>query len=521
MSYIEFDPIYFICTREYPVLSQKFEIDTDDNSFVNSKAINGAPEFKETPNSSADYTWEDRNRERVTDVRWVNNYVDLPLVKFQIVFSRKENRSDLFIGDRGELKRSISPEELAKKTNSIYDKIDASTILGMTQYYLKQINYADIREEDFISKLYYIIRHIAYLRMNGNMPSDLFAYCFMKKLDLRKIPYELIVTAPSTLTKPGDIIFKRETEWIVRVKNKYVFAPTVFSNPYDFKQDFQHVDAYVITLGKNPTATPVSLPDITAVENATTTQITASLDTSLQVVNVTSQETVKGLSKQLYNLNALIYTTALDDDYRSYGGDDDIRTSLKGSMLESYEDKLRERKKEDKTRKLEYMKKVMEDDFDNVLNYDEFVLNSDGRNLRKQDLIYTNRFELGEMVHKAGKNLLVSIPKLIGGQRYISQEERTREYDADMGFARELVNEISFSIPDGYKVVGLNNLVMNVENEVGAFTSTAKLEGNQLKLSVRKVYKKVIVKKDEWNKMLAFLDTAFNFSQRKVLLKRL
>ena len=115
MSYIEFDPIYFICTREYPVLSQKFEIDTDDNSFVNSKAINGAPEFKETLNSNADYTWEDRNRERVTDSHWVNNYVDLPLVKFQIVFSRKENRPDLFIGDRGELKRSISPEELAKK----------------------------------------------------------------------------------------------------------------------------------------------------------------------------------------------------------------------------------------------------------------------------------------------------------------------------------------------------------------------------------------------------------------------
>ena len=77
----------------------------------------------------------------------------------------------------------------------------------MAQYYLKQIDYADIREEDFISKLYYIIRHISYLRMNGNMPSDMFAYCFMKKLDLRKIPYDLIVTSPSTLTKTGDIIF--------------------------------------------------------------------------------------------------------------------------------------------------------------------------------------------------------------------------------------------------------------------------------------------------------------------------
>jgi hypothetical protein len=34
MSFIEFDPIYFVCTREYPVISQKFEIDTDNNSFA-------------------------------------------------------------------------------------------------------------------------------------------------------------------------------------------------------------------------------------------------------------------------------------------------------------------------------------------------------------------------------------------------------------------------------------------------------------------------------------------------------
>lgn len=33
MSYIEFDPIYFVCTREYPVLSQKFEIDTELGTF--------------------------------------------------------------------------------------------------------------------------------------------------------------------------------------------------------------------------------------------------------------------------------------------------------------------------------------------------------------------------------------------------------------------------------------------------------------------------------------------------------
>ncbi len=89
-SFIEFDPIYFVCTREYPVIAQKFEIDTDDKSFVNSKSTMGAPLFKETGNANADYSWEDRNREKLTDTRWINSLVELPMVKFQIVFSKVE-----------------------------------------------------------------------------------------------------------------------------------------------------------------------------------------------------------------------------------------------------------------------------------------------------------------------------------------------------------------------------------------------------------------------------------------------
>jgi hypothetical protein len=64
MNYIEFDPIYYVCTREYPVVSQKFSIETDDKSFVSSKSLNGAPEFKESGSGTILYTWEDRNRDK-------------------------------------------------------------------------------------------------------------------------------------------------------------------------------------------------------------------------------------------------------------------------------------------------------------------------------------------------------------------------------------------------------------------------------------------------------------------------
>lgn len=520
MSFIEFDPIYFVCTREYPVISQKFEIDTDDKSFVNSKSTMGAPEFKETGNSNVDYTWEDRNREKLKDTRWVNSFVELPMVKFQIVFSKVENRSDLFIGDRGELKKNITPEELAKKMNVLYNKLDGSVYFALAKSYLKQIDYADMREDDFISKAYYVLRHIAFYKANG-IPSELFASCFTQCLDLRKISYDLIVTTPATLTKPENIIFRTEPEWMLRVKNKYVFNATIFSNPYDFKEEFLNTPAYIISLGKNPTATPLILPANAPNENVTTNYISAVMDTASRNMVVTHQKSATGLSKQFYNVQAMLYTTALDDDYRSYGGDDDVRTSMNSVMMQSFEDKLRERKKEDKTRKLEYMKKVFENDYSNITTYTEFILNSDGRNWRKQELNYTNKFELSDMVKIAGQNLLVSVPGLMGEQLFVSQDERAREADAYMGFPRSLRNAITFTIPDGYKVVGANNLNMNIDNETGSFFVAATIEGNRLLLAVKKVYKQMVVKKENWNKLLEFLDAAFNFSQKKILLKKM
>lgn len=520
MNFIEFDPIYFVCTREYPVLAQKFEIDTDNNSFVNSKSTVGAPLFKETGNSNGEYAWEDRNREKISDTRWVNRLVELPMLKFQIVFSRSENRSDLFIGDRGELKQNISPQELAKKMNTLYNKLDGSYYYTMAKSYLKQLGYSDMREEDFIQKSYYVIRHMSHYRADG-FSSELFASILTQCLDLRKIPYDLVVTSPANITRPENIIFRTEPEWMVKVKDKYIFNATIFSNPYDFKEEFLNTPAFIISLGKNPTATPITLPGSKPEENVMTSTVTAVVDTSGRNILVTNESAVVGMSKQYYNIQGLVYTTALDDDHRSYGGDDDVRMSMRGAQLDSYEDKLRERKKEDKVRKLEYMKKQMEGDYENVKAYTEFTLNSDGRTWRKQELNYVSKFELADMIKVAGDNLLVSVPALIGDQLYISQDERKREADAYMGFPRSYRNIIKFTIPAGYKVVGVQSLNMLVDNEAGTFGVQASVEGNTLSILTKKIYKQMTVKKEDWSKLVAMLDAAFNFTQKKVLLKKM
>ena len=125
------------------------------------------------------------------------------------------------------------------------------------------------------------------------------------------------------------------------------------------------------------------------------------------------------------------------------------------------------------------------------------------------------------MVMKAGDNLLVNVPGLIGEQLFISQDERQREVDAHMGFPRSLRNIINFTIPEGYKAVGVQNLNMNIDNETGTFAVQASVEGNTLSILFKKLYKQTTVKKENWTTFMEMLDAAFNFSQKKLLLKKL
>ena len=255
------------------------------------------------------------------------------------------------------MKQNISPEELAKKMNNLYNRLDGSFLLYHGEGLPETDRLQRPAEEDFIQKTYYILRHMAFYRPMVSAVSCLHP-CLTQCLDLRKIPYDLVVTTPLTLTKPENIIFRTEPEWMVRVKDKYIFNATIFSNPFDFREEYLNTPAYIISLGKNPSATPITLPSSKPDENVTTNTITATMDTATRNMILVHQKSATGLSKRFYNVQGLIHTTALDDDYRSYGGDDDVRTGMKGQCWKAMKTNYGSAK-EDKERKIEYMKEAL------------------------------------------------------------------------------------------------------------------------------------------------------------------
>ncbi|MFT3682266.1 MAG: DUF3857 domain-containing protein [Ferruginibacter sp.] len=535
MNNLEFDPIYYLCTREYPVMYQQFEINTDEKSYVNSKALNGAPEFMEgSAGGYRVFTWKDNDREKVKDTRWVNEYMALPMVKFQVIYSKNSNAEELFISDRGELKKSITPEELAKKVNRIYEKMDASGgrkltqdnlianyttgLLNSTEYYLRKTEAYDISDEEFIKRVYYILRHT-----NGiygkSLGSQYFAYVMMEKLKKKGIAAELIITTSNSTTLMKDVIFGSELQWLIKAKDKFIFNFSSNTNTFDLDDDYLGNEAYAITLGKIPTATPVSLPTTTVDQNISGTTIDAALDDKIENIKVTATNSLKGLYKRQNDWPVLLYTTVYDNDHLSYYGDSDY-DQLPEKNQDEIQRLLFARKEEFKKRKPKYMKSRLQGDYDNVVSYDNFTLVTDGRTFNKQELKYTEIFTLGDLTKKAGNSYLVSLPALMGGQVQVKPEDRQRKYDVDVRYPRTLTWDINFTVPAGYAVKGLTDLNQNVENEVGTFSTKAAMEGSVLKLNIKKVYKQPVISKDKFDKMLEFIDAAYNFSQRRILLKK-
>ena len=126
-----------------------------------------------------------------------------------------------------------------------------------------------------------------------------------------------------------------------------------------------------------------------------------------------------------------------------------------------------------------------------------------------------------EFVRKAGPNYIVEVGKFIGGQIQLEDDELVRDYNVYMNYAKTFLYNVEIKIPEGYKVTGLDKLNKSIVNETGGFTSTATIENGKLKYTTKKVYKKGNYTPSEWTKMTPWLKDAYDFSQEKVMFKKI
>ena len=137
-------------------------------------------------------------------------------------------------------------------------------------------------------------------------------------------------------------------------------------------------------------------------------------------------------------------------------------------------------------------------------------------------LIIRDHFTIeNEFVKKAGKNYIVEVGKFIGGQVQLREEELDRKENVYLNFAKTLQYEIAFQIPEGYTVEGLEKLKKNVQNQTGSFVSDASIKDGKVIFSATKVYAKKTYTSQQWSDMIPWLQEAYDFSQEKVMFKKI
>lgn len=535
-GYIEFTPQYEICSKGYPVMHNEIIIETDDKSFFKSISLNGAPEFKkEAPDDKnfSKYVFIDKDRATEKDVNFVKEMLVYPLVKFQVAYANSTQIKGALIGEKGELKKGFTKEELAKKAWEDYENT-GNYPFSSNSYYtytiqnfindswlaLKKLGSKDWTEKDYIKNTYYYIRNKV-LFQNSYLSDKAFAYIFGSLLFQRDIKSELLISTSNRIGYFKDILFEDEIRYVIKVNNQLYFNCTDHSNPGELVESLLGNEAFIIS--KPPKKgdqeiKPYTLPDAAYTDNVANFSVNASLSSDMSNIIVSRVNTYKGLSKARAIDNAMKFTTYMLDDYKMYGGNNPS-DGMRANQQEEYEKSIKAIKEEYKKAKPDFVKEELEREYRQKVLYKDFKVSSDGRSQKKNDLVYTEEFELPGMIRKAGKKYLVNLTGLVGPQLQIKKEERDRKLDISVGYARSLSWVINFKIPDGYTVDGIKELNTSVENETGKFSCEAKEENGSVLFTITKVYKQANISKTKWKEMLLFIDAAYNNSFKYILLK--
>lgn len=520
-NFLEFTPIYYPCHRQYSVMKQQFEVKLDNNTYLNHRAVNGAPAFTERSEGGYNiYNWEDGNRPIIKQQVFLNSYLQLPMVKFQIVYSSREDARNLFILDRNELKRDLTAAELSKKATGLLQSAQgsASQIIPSVRYHLSKMEVLDASEDEYIKACYYVLRHIFSVRRN-ELPGAAFASTMQQLMKMRRIDVQVGVTASRYTTSIKDIIFKSELEWFIKVKDKFIFPPNAMSNLADIPPSMQGIAAYLLPTGTGE-ATAITLPIVPHTDNVSNFnyQVSMSAANPDHLVVTSMQEHLR--NNRDGNIGkAMTYEIYQFDDWKTYGGWDDTE-AMRPEQQDQLNADISKYRAEGRKLKPQFMETQLKDEFSDVISYQRFQLTQDGRNMRKPALIYHEDFTLGDMVLHAGKSLLIKLPEFLTNQLQLTDEQRNRQYDADMRNLRTYNYIIQFTVPAGYKVLGLEELNLQKENETGAFISSATLANNVVTIKTSKMYKQLLVKKEDWPKVMEWVDAAYAFSQKKILLRK-
>jgi hypothetical protein len=552
-NYMTFDAVENTLGDVYPVMNKKISLIAENDFYLNLNTYNGAPKFKEIIGKKKyikEYELEAKDVEKNDFPRWFYPIAELPCYKFQVYFARNGALANyryarVFLPEEDTyLKTTVNKDDVFKYYQ---EKYEAFGDMKPIEKFLKDKKFDS--EEEKVKAVYNFARHAFYTQyieaavikeadifypfgLFGDSVSFTSQYYFigyfMKFLKENKIDYDIILATGRENGTLEDLLFSDNVKMLIRVntpKPLYLEYFDPYTEPGNFDYSLENAKGYILEIEKNKKivkADFTDLPATTADDNVTAVVSKVSLNDDFSTLNVKRDASYFGHFKEDEQKEKLRFYNFLDEDYAKYGTErilDKVGSDKKQAQykkeFESLVNKIKDKDKE-------AYKKSLGEEFDFEIDNPQLKITNTGRYGDNAPFTYEEDFEIkNNLLKKAGNNYIVEIGKILTGQLEIDKKEKERKNNVYMPFPRKFENEIVFEIPKGYAVSGIEKLNKNVENTTGKFTSNATLSGNTLTIKTVKQYNNYYEPNTNWNKMVGFLDAAYQFTQEKILLKKI
>ncbi len=549
----QYKPVESTIGDAYPIAKFEFLLETEDDFFLSFNTYNGAPKLQQIVESTKKdkkrvYSFEAENVARNDFPRWFFPLVELPSYKFQVLFARSgkyEKKAYAFIPeDANTVKTNVSKEEIF---NLYEDKFRPYGNLGDVERFLKNKNFAT--NEEKVKEVFYYIRHAYYtnyieafvmnesnimypFELYGKNPiifnkDEEFVRFFTAFLKDNKIDYEIIIGTQRFNGDIKDLLLESNISFILKVKTEnpvYIESFDPYSTPNQISPLLENTSAYALKVVDRKhieDIETVKLPTANYKENNSTEKTEFTIGPDFSGISVNRSFVYNGQSKLDEQNNLLMYYDYVYEDHLKYETEPILERVRNKKDKEKYKKEYAALLKNLKEKQQEKIKKRTAGEYSLEIDNYSFKIQNNGRFGKEDSFEYTDEFTIGnDLIKTAGKNYILDLGKMLGSQVDLSSKEKGRTNNIYMSYPRSFNYQLTLNIPEGYSVSGLENLTSNVENETGGFVSKATINGNKLLIEIQKFYKHNYEPNANWQKMVAFLEAASQFTQAKVLLKK-
>ncbi|AWM14923.1 DUF3857 domain-containing protein [Flavobacterium sp. NRK F10] len=547
-----FAPVETTLGENYPVLNLKILFKTENDFFVNFNSYNGAPPLKKVETKKGNdriYELVAQDIEKNDFPRWFLPLVEMPCYKFQVFFARSgkfEKRADAFLPEKENIIKSVVTKE---DIFNYYDsKFSPNGELKPVNEFLKGKTFAS--EEEKIMAVYYFIRHEYFTRYIEafvvdeakiiSYPYNLYDYpiffrteenfinYFMEYLKKSKIDYEIIIATGRENGPIKDILIQQNAKVLLKINTPnpiYLSSLDSFSVPNQFDSEIEGTQAYALKVAKSKKVTDIeeiTLPHSTNTDNHSATVTNVKLTDNFSSLQIEKQTDLYGHNKEFEQKSKINFYDYVNEDYEKYGTTpllDLVKNKKRKEQYKKEYDALLTKLKDKQTEKF---KEELEKEFETKIEDLSFKIINTGRFGKDTPLSFSESFKIKDnFIKKAGSNYIIELGKLIDSQVDIKDKEKDRTNNIYMSFPRAFDYTINLTIPDGYTVSGIDKFNKNVSNATGSFISTAEIKENVLTIHATKKYNHNYEPVTNWSQMIDFLDTAYQFTQEKILLKKL